>query len=291
MKGKKKIYNLVNVIFLLGAFVSLNNVFIFEFDNSYKTLNFNIIVLAVFFISFFMLVHTIKLFRFYLILIDENIKIERFIKIYIKTTFVNILLPFKLGEIFRFYCYTNETSNYKVGVLSILVERFFDTLVLVTLLIPIEFYTMHKLSISTFILLTFIIALSYAYATFKGLYDYMNHFFIFNVASNKSIGGLKVLERLHEWYQYIRKLVAKRTVFIFGLSLLAWMTELSMFYFLSMLLHKTFTLETFSGYLNAALIGGKSSLLTMYQMGASALFAIILIFVYIPTKKRRVQNV
>lgn len=290
MLKRKEIYNIVNIIFLIGAFISLGKIFITEFNDFNKFIEPNILLLFIVFIIFFVLIHTIKLLRFYLVFIDAKIRFGRLIKIYMKTTFVNILLPFKTGELFRFYCYNNETDNYKVGILCILVERFFDTLGLIVLLIPIEFHTTHKLSISTVILLIFIVTLLYLYITFQGFYVYMNRFLIYNVSSPKSINGLMILEHLYEWYQYINKLITKRVVFIFGLSLAAWIMELIMFYLLSMIIHINFTLEVFSGYLNAALIGGYNPLLTIYRVGASALFAFILMFVYVPIIKRRLQN-
>jgi hypothetical protein len=287
---KKEVYNIVNTIFLIGAFISLSSIFISELDDFRNFLNSNNIVFVIVFIMFFLLIHMVKLIRFYLILVDANMRIGRFIKTYIKTTYVNILLPFKSGELFRIFCYTNETADYKVGILSILVERFFDTLGLIVLLIPIEFYTIHKLSISTLILFGFTVSLLYVYLTFQGFYDYINRFLIFNVSGRKSINGLKILERLYEWYQYIRKLISRRAIFIFGLSLAVWVMELVMFYLLSVLLNRSFTLEVFSGYLNAALTGGSAPLLTMYQVGASVLFAIIVTLVYLPVRKRRIEN-
>ena len=288
MMKRKRIYYLVNIIFLLGSFVSLGNIFISKLFDIHKLLKPNIILFVVVFIICFVLIHSIKMLRFYLILIDEDLKINRFIKIYIKTMFVNILLPFKSGELFRFYCYSSETNNYKVGIISVLVERFFDTLGLMLLLIPIEFHTIHRLSESTVILFAFIAIMLSMYITFQGFYDYINRFLIFNTSSRKSIGWLKLLEHLYEWYIYIEKLISKRVAFILGLSFVAWIAELVMFYMLSALLHSDFTLEVFSEYLNAALVGGDNSLLTTYRVGASALFAIIVIFVYLPVRKRRI---
>lgn len=287
---KKEVYNIVNTIFLISAFISLSSIFVSEFDDFQSFLSSINILFVIVFILFFVFIHLVKLIRFYLILIDANMKIGRFIKTYIKTTFVNILLPFKSGELFRVFCYTNETADLKVGILSILVERFFDTLGLIVLLIPIEFYRIHKLSLSTIILFGFTVSLLYVYLTFQGFYDYINRFLIFNVSGSKSISGLKILERLYEWYQYIRKLIQRRAIFIFGLSLLVWVMELVMFYLLSVLLNRSFTLEAFSGYLNAALTGGSSPLLTMYQVGASVLFAIIVTLVYLPIRNRRIEN-
>ncbi len=289
--GKRKwFYNLINIIFLIGAFISLGTIFISKSVDIHKYLKYNMLLFSIIFTICFVFNHSIKMLRFYLILIDEDIKISRFIKIYIKTMFVNILLPFKSGELFRFYCYSNETNNYKAGILSVLVERFFDTLGLMFLLIPIEFYTIHRLTVSTAILLTLIAIMLYMYITFHGFYDYMNRYLIFYTHSKKSVTWLKALENLNEWYLYIEKLISKRVVFILGLSLVAWVVEMAMFYMLLGLMHSAFSLEVFSGYLNSAMVGGDNSLLTIYRVGASVLLAISVILVYLPLKKRRVRD-
>ena len=291
MKIRKLSYKIVNVIFILCAFALLANICITNtklFDRYISKTT--VVLLVLVFAVFFILVHIVKLFRFYLILLSENIGFKRFIKVYIKTTFVNILLPFKTGEIFRFYCYSNETNNYKIGLLSILVERFFDTCALLIVLIPIELYTIHSLSKLSILLLIFIVSLLLIFALFQGFYDYMNRFFIFNVYSNKSIQGLKVLEMLNHWYQYIKKLIYGRSFFIFGLSLVAWLTELLMFYSIFGLIRVEFSLKTFSGYINSAFTNGSNSLLTLYSIGASILFAITVILVYRPDKRKRCEN-
>jgi hypothetical protein len=60
-----------------------------------------------------------------------------------------------------------------------------------------------------------------------------------------------------------------------------------MFYFISILLHINFALDTFSRYLNTALIGGNNTLLIMYRIGASTLFILILLLIYLPKEKRK----
>ena len=57
------------------------------------------------------------------------------LKVYIKTAFVNLLIPFKLGEIYRMYAYGYKIKSYSKGVITIIVERYFDALVLLALLL------------------------------------------------------------------------------------------------------------------------------------------------------------
>ena len=89
----------------------------------------------------FVLIHCIKAMRLYLILLEHQIPLQRFIGLYVKTTFVNITIPFKAGELFRVYCISDEVHNTQVGWLSVIIDRFFDTSVLLVFLVPYEAFT------------------------------------------------------------------------------------------------------------------------------------------------------
>ena len=75
------------------------------------------------FLAGFILVHLAKMLRLYLVLMEHKIRLGRFILLYLKTTLVNLIIPFKLGELYRIFCISRETKHWQVGVLSILVNR------------------------------------------------------------------------------------------------------------------------------------------------------------------------
>ena len=79
----------------------------------------------------FLLVHVAKAMRLYLIVIDEKIPFRRFLFLYSATTLVNLLIPYKLGEFFRIFVFIKATGDKKIGFLSVLLDRFFDTVALV----------------------------------------------------------------------------------------------------------------------------------------------------------------
>ena len=45
----------------------------------------------------FILVHTAKMLRLYLVLMEHKIGFGRFVLLYLKTTLVNLIIPLKLG--------------------------------------------------------------------------------------------------------------------------------------------------------------------------------------------------
>ena len=86
-------------------------------------------------VLFTVLVYGIKALRLCIILLEKRLALANFIRLYIKTTLINLVFPFKLGEVFRMYCYGTEFRNYKRGFLLILIDRYFDTLPLLLLLL------------------------------------------------------------------------------------------------------------------------------------------------------------
>ena len=73
------------------------------------------------------LVYSLKAFRFYFLLVGEGISILKYLRVFARTTFVNIALPFKCGELYRFYAFGRLTKNYAKGFSIVLLDRFIDT--------------------------------------------------------------------------------------------------------------------------------------------------------------------
>ena len=94
------------------------------------------IMMAVVFILVVLILHFIKMSRLFFIMLEQKIKLAHFIQIYARTAFVNFMVPFKLGEIYRFYCLANVTKNPQIGLLSVIMDRFFDTCALLFMVDP-----------------------------------------------------------------------------------------------------------------------------------------------------------
>ena len=55
------------------------------------------------FLVAFVLVHFAKMLRLYLVLMEHELSFGRFVILYMKTTLINLIIPFKLGEIYRIF--------------------------------------------------------------------------------------------------------------------------------------------------------------------------------------------
>ena len=115
----------------------------------------------------FLLVHVAKAMRLYLIVIDEKIPFRRFLFLYSATTLVNLLIPYKLGEFFRIFVFIKATGDKKIGFLSVLLDRFFDTVALVLILLPYELLSNGTVSSSTLLLAAFVVVLVFVYISFQ----------------------------------------------------------------------------------------------------------------------------
>jgi len=78
---------------------------------------------------------TSKILRFYFFIIDRKVCFRKFIALYSLTSIVNIIIPFKIGELFRFAAFGFFLKNLQVTLLMIITERFFDSIVIFLLLL------------------------------------------------------------------------------------------------------------------------------------------------------------
>ena len=86
----------------------------------------------------FICVHLIKMMRLYLIVMDRKVSFDRFVPAYLRTTLVNLVIPYKIGEIYRIVVFSRISGGFKTGFFSVLIDRFFDTLALCLILLPYQ---------------------------------------------------------------------------------------------------------------------------------------------------------
>lgn len=178
----------------------------------------------------FAFVHMAKMLRLYLILLDEKIPFSRFVYLYFLTTLINLIIPYKLGEFFRIYKFSKTIKSYQVGLTSVLVDRFFDTMALVFILLPFELLMTYKVTLTTLFLTIFIVILVFVYRVYPSSYTYLNRYIIMRKTSRRSMTVLKALELLKAVYDYVRKLIIGRYSLLTLLSFLAWTMECAIIY-------------------------------------------------------------
>lgn len=222
-----------------------------------------------------LLVHTIKATRLYLALYGADISRAKFLETYCLATPVSLLVPFKLGELFRMYSYGRLLGDYMKGIIIILLDRFMDTLALVTIiLIGVVFFNTGMTPLAWFFV-GFLLLLSIVYMVFPGTARYWKKLFI---TLDASPGKIKILEKIElstNIYHEIEEVCRGRGVLLYGLSLLAWSIELC-----GLLLQSGrafMNIQLMNRYLFAAIGGASLDELRRFVIVSVALLLLVLV--------------
>ncbi len=223
----------------------------------------------------FGLVHLCKMLRLYLVLMEHKIGFGKFIRMYFGTTFINLIIPFKLGELYRFIRITGLTKVWQVGILSVLIDRIFDMVALLIVLIPFDLLYHGVLTMVTFLLLLVILLFVIIYLSILPTYEYLNHYIIRHKTSKRALLALKVLDVIKAWYDFTRNLITGRSVLITLASLAGWVFEVAVLKVFSMYLGLQFGMGDFSEYIRAIFSGETNELLKKYTcVGAAIMLAV-----------------
>lgn len=246
-----------------------------------------LLYLAPLFLLGFCIVHSLKMLRFYLVLLEQKIPVKEFMVLYIKTTFVNLLIPFKFGEVYRAYCVVKKTKLTEIGILSVVLDRFFDTFILLLFLIPYDILALHGLTWTTGILLLFLLTVMLIYRIFEPTYLYLNQYLIGNSKTKKGIYILTLMETLREWYDYIKKLIHGRQFLIIFCSALGWITEFGLLWLIASYLSMRFGLTEFANYIHSIFSLQQNLILTIYSRLCMMILLILMVAVFIMKVLRR----
>ncbi len=201
----------------------------------------------------FFLIHAFKFFRMYLVLLEKRINFSRFIFSYCHTTLVNLLIPFKLGELYRVFVYSRLAGSFEAGLLSVIADRFFDTLALVLIMLPLIWLYPEGLTSVAVFLMVFLFAVVFIYAVFPPTYRYLNRYIIINRTSKRSMAVLRALKITRQWYDYVKRLISGRYALLLILSFGAWVFEGGLLFVLSQSLGIEFSAGAFLEYIASIL--------------------------------------
>lgn len=279
---KKIVFRIINSIVLIGAAISAIYVIVggVKCGEIYKVSwwQFAVFLFALFF------VYIIKGIRLYLLLIGQNIHFTDYWKLYASTTFVNIVIPFKLGEVYRIFIYGQKCENYVTSVFCVILDRIVDT---VAMLILIILLSGTNLGLFYICLVLLVVIVSCIYLVFPAFYLFWNRFFIFESKSSKSVQVLHVLEKCNDGYQYIHSLIKGKMVTLLSMSFAAWIVELFGIYYLSASKETGFETNIFKDYLESAFSGVGNSYLLVYTIGTMIFFLIMILMIMIYEKRRK----
>ena len=239
------------------------------------------VCLILVFLLGFIAVHFLKMLRFYLVLLEQKPPLRSFLFLYLKTTFVNLLIPFKLGEVYRAYCVTRLTGCVQIGILGVVLDRFFDIFSLLVFLLPYDLLNFGRPTLLTGILVAFLAVVMLLYHMFLPTYGYLNRYMIRNSRTKRGIYILSVLEMLRGWYDYIRDLLKGRQYMIVLCSAFGWMAEALLLQILMALHKKSFGFDGFAAYISSIFSAEKGALLRDYSRADMAVLGAAILIMYL----------
>lgn len=207
----------------------------------------------------------IKAIRFFIILYGDSITKSDICSLYLKTSIVNTIIPYKLGELFRMYMTGRYTGDYKKGILITLLDRFFDTLGIISIIAGTGIMSgRFSFNFTVFLLIGFLAGMSVLYIAFPSLHTFWNHYLLVNRSTSHRIKGLEVLRSFNELYEEIRTLVRGRGLIMFALSLIAWLLEIFSMRLINQIMHLQIDV-TISQYLYNLMAGSGNAGSTIYS--------------------------
>lgn len=240
------------LIFIFIVFVIASFIYLPFFNVSFESImaygHVFSIKYVVCFVLIYLLSHIMRILRLYILLLEEKIKWKQLLRIYFITTFVNFVLPFKIGEIYRIIEIGTLCNNIRRGIITIWIERFFDAVVLLVLstcyLIYIDNASYNFIPV--YILLLVFSGLSVLfYVEFRHSFNYLNQFIVSKSNTSKGVRILKFLENLKMIHSDIKRLIVGRTTMLILLSILIWCIELIAIYFLAQMININSIVQSF----------------------------------------------
>lgn len=246
-------------------------------------------LVPLFLIGFFA-VHALKMMRFYLVLLEQKLSVRDFVFLYIKTTFVNLLIPFKLGEVYRTFCVIRHTKCVQVGILSVVLDRFFDTFILLLFLLPYDLLVLKGLSWTTGILLIFLLLVILIYQMFEPTYLYLNEYLIRNSKTKKGVRVLSAMEMLRDWFDYTRELIKGRQYLIILCSAFGWLAEFGVLWLIAGYYQLRFGIDEFAVYIQAIFSVEKGQVFRTYNyISMCILLILLLLFLFLRLLRRKAR--
>ena len=269
LRRNKLIYYIINAVFIVLALFFIK----YETLPDIRLLLPDIIIILLLFI----LIHVARFIRMYFILLEDLIRPSRFFQLYVKTTFVSTLIPFKIGEFFKMYCYSVETGSARKGVTAVVIEKYFDALVLCFFIVP---YTMKNSIINPLVVILsiFILMASILYFSFNGTYGYLNKFLICRGGGRKSLIALKILEEFKKIYDGIKRTLKGRFILLLFLSLVAWTIEGVLIMIINTGIN--FNYETMLSYISDGFFGVTNASFNYYACLCAGVFFLIMVGIY-----------
>lgn len=226
-------------------------------------------------------VHTLKGLRLYILMFGKTYTFRTYLKLYVKTAFVNIMIPLKAGELYRGYCIGRLAGSAADGYIIVLFDRFVDTLALISAAAVSAVCGKLRVTVIYSIFAAVLLLLIFSYILFRPLYQYWNHFLIFKKSSTHTLAALEILEVCNASFENISAFVKGRFAVLYVISLFAWAAEIWGYF----LRPDNFSPAGLGVYLENILKGAWEEYNLFYALACFSVFAICLALEFMTRRK------
>lgn len=220
----KLYYPIIIIFFLFGITSSVYMGASFDIVINFESYGLLILAALLYLVS-----HLIRIFRLYILFIEKRFSFFELFKIYTLTTWMNFVIPFRIGELFRITEYAKLCKNFKMGFIAIWIERLFDSFILVFIIMFLAIRNDWNISNIFVMLAAFIMISLFLFLSFPASFRYTNQLIISESKTRKGLYVLEILDSLREYYQYSKKLLRGRYAILIIVSSVIWLLELVVF--------------------------------------------------------------
>jgi hypothetical protein len=174
--------------------------------------------------------HALRCLRLYVILLDFERSFGRILRLYAALAVVGRLLPFKLGEIFRFTELTHLLGSARTALIAIATERWFDAVTLLAILVYallLDPGVAAGTSVLVAALSMVAVLVALAYRGLSGLARYLRLLAATRSRSARGLAALKLARLLDSLSADVHRLLTGRAMVLAVASLAIWVLEIA----------------------------------------------------------------
>lgn len=152
------------------------------------------------------------------------------------TNAINLILPFKLGEVYRILEFNKVVKDGEKSFFTIVAERGIDfLLIFLGLFVAVYFteQTFFELRTTVAIGVVFIVAIGFVFFVLPQNLRFLNIFIAKRYNSISIVKVLKLSSKIHDSIEGIRDILTKEKSTLLVLSLVIWTLELGSFYYIN----------------------------------------------------------
>ena len=232
----RKIFNqvsvLIGIIFLVGIYKSVISTSEIHLQDTIHEIGIGSLIVSS---CFYLFSHLLRSLRIAVMAGREDISLRKVVKTQFYTNGINLILPFKLGEIIRLWDFHKLIKKYEVSVSTILAEKFIDLCFLFFgLSISLIIVDTAKLDLDFTIIscMGFIMVVLFFYFIIPNNVKSFNLFIAKRYSHPHVIKALAFTSKLYRIIKSMQDIFRQKTATLLVFTLMIWTFEVMAFFFL-----------------------------------------------------------